>query len=163
MWAASRNAFRLFGKFVDVCEKIKRTGTFGPRIQGSPPGPPESMHYLCQMEFWSFWIFKIYIFIKNFRTKNEIKNIFSRSEISDFNYCVIFLNYEPKTCVFFELGRNIAVPLPQLLWPERTLKMNVSPSPAGHLFFDRLGKFVFRQKLVRNFRKFSSELLFLKT
>ena len=28
--------------------------------------------------------------------------------------------------------------------------MNVSPSPAGHLFFDRLEKFVFKKKLDRN-------------
>ena len=42
--------------------------------------------------------------------------------------------------------------LPQLLWPERTLKINVSPSPVGHLFFDRLEKFVFKKKLDRNFQ-----------
>ena len=42
--------------------------------------------------------------------------------------------------------------LPQLLWPERTLEMNVSPSPAGHLFFDRFEKFVFKKKLDRNFQ-----------
>ena len=30
--------------------------------------------------------------------------------------------------------------------------MNVSPSPAGHLFFDRLEKFVFKKKLDRNFQ-----------
>ena len=42
--------------------------------------------------------------------------------------------------------------LPQLLWPERTLKMNVSPSPAGYLFFDRLEKFVLKKKLDRNFQ-----------
>ena len=57
-------------------------------------------------------------------------------------------NLVPK----LELGRNIGELLPQLLWPERTLKMNVSPSPAGHLFFDRLEKFVFKKKLDRNFQ-----------
>ena len=30
--------------------------------------------------------------------------------------------------------------LPQLLWSERTLKMNVWPSRAGHLFFERISK-----------------------
>ena len=30
--------------------------------------------------------------------------------------------------------------------------MNVSPSPAGHLFFDRFEKFVFKKKLDRNFQ-----------
>ena len=53
-----------------------------------------------------------------------------------------------------ELGRNIGALLSQLLWPERTLKMNVSPSPAGHLFFDRFGNFVFKKKLDRNFSIF---------
>ncbi len=41
---------------------------------------------------------------------------------------------------------------PQFVWPERTLEMNVSPSPAGHLFFDRFEKFVFKKKLDRNFQ-----------
>ena len=42
--------------------------------------------------------------------------------------------------------------LHQLLWLGRALKMNVSTSPTGHLFFDRLGKFVFKKKLDRNFQ-----------
>ena len=79
------------------------------------------------------------------------------------------INVRPHYVGFLERPRlsyvSVCVPnpifseklLPQLLWSERTPKMNVWPSRAGHLFFDRFEKFVFKKKLVRKFRKFSSK------
>ena len=64
--------------------------------------------------------------------------------VADYSGCTIYWTYVLGPNPYFSEKL-----LSKLLWPERSLKVNVSPSPAGHLFFDRIEKFVFKKKLVR--------------